>query len=212
MSDPGATIAATKLYRELSRGKSIVDAVFSARQVLYKNDFPDWSLLRLFSDGTPLDIPLLEKGQKRKLKARDIQYAYLQNSQVKVLKRGFVGRRRQIQRGIRILRKDKRKVGLLLHGTGGLGKSCLAGKFCDRFKDYALIVVHGELNAVTFLEASKQGFMRAKDEEGLQIMQEEREIPDKIMQLCSSCFQERNYLIVLDNFEKTLKGTNRAIQ
>ncbi len=199
-------MAAAELYRELSRGKSITDAVFSARHLLYENEFSDWSLLRLFSDGTPMDIPLVESGQKKKVKARDIQYAYLLNSQVKVLKKGFVGRRRQIQKGIRSLKKDEEKVGLLLHGTGGLGKSCLAGKFCDLLKEYALIVVHGELNTVTFLEALKQGFMRTKDERGLKILEEGKELPDKIMQLCSSSFQEKNYLIVLDDFEKNLEG------
>ncbi|KYK34080.1 MAG: hypothetical protein AYK18_14615 [Theionarchaea archaeon DG-70] len=206
VSDPGATLAATKLYRELSRGKSIVDAVFSARQVLYKSDFPDWSLLRLFSDGTPLDIPLVKKGQKRKLKARDIQHTYLKNSRVKILKKGFVGRRRQIQRGIRSLKEDEEKVGLLLHGTGGLGKSCLAGKFCERFKDHVLVIVKGELNAVTFLEALTYGLMRAEDEKGLAILQAKEEVPKKIMLLCSSSFRNNNYLILFDDFEENLEG------
>ena len=145
--DPVATAAAACVYFELSRGKSILDAVFSTRQELfnlYKDkqlDRLDWSLLRLFSDGTPLHVPLVEEGQKVKVKARDIQYAYLSNSQVKVLEEGFIGRRRQIQRGINCLKNDKQKIGLLLHGTGGLGKSCLAGKFCDRFNDHALVIV-----------------------------------------------------------------------
>jgi len=206
VSDPSATLAATKLYRELSRGKSIVDAVFSARQVLCKNDFPDWSLLRLFSDGTPLDVPLVEKGQEKQLKARDIQYAYLQNSQVKVLKRGFVGRRRQIQRGIRYLKENEQKVGLLLHGTGGLGKSCLAGKFCERFKDHALVIVHGELSEFSFSEAVKDAFIRTGDKEGQKVLQEQLEMPDKIRTLCSTSFQKREYLILLDDFEKNLEG------
>jgi len=65
----------------------------SARQELYSNEFADWSLLRLFSDGTPLDIPVVEEGQQVKPKKRDIQYAYLENSHVRVLEEGFVGRR-----------------------------------------------------------------------------------------------------------------------
>ncbi len=208
VSDPGATLAATRLYRELSRGKPLLDAVFSARQVLYKSEFPDWSLLRLFSDGTPLDIPLVKTGQKKPLKARDIQYAYLQNSQVKVLKKGFVGRRRQIQRSIRSLKKDEQKVGLLLHGTGGLGKSCLAGKLCERFKDHALIIVHGKLSDFTFSEAVKDAFIRTGDD-GQKILQEQ-EMPDAIRTLCSTSFQNREYLIVLDDFEKNLEGYEKG--
>jgi tetratricopeptide (TPR) repeat protein len=206
VSDPGARIAGGKLYFELSRGKSILDAVLSARRELYDNKWPDWSLLRLFSDGTPLGVPLVEKGQKKTVKARDIQYAYLLNSQVKVLKKGFVGRRRQIQRGIRTLKNDEEKIGLLLHGTGGLGKSCLAGKFCDRFKDYALVIVKGELNAMTFLEGLEYGLARAEDQKGLQILQAKEEVVKKIMLLCSTSFREKKYLIVLDDFEENLKG------
>ncbi|MGD2248926.1 MAG: tetratricopeptide repeat protein [Candidatus Methanofastidiosia archaeon] len=204
--DPGARIAAGALYFELSRGKSILNAVFSARRELYDNKWPDWSLLRLFSDGTPLYMPLVEKGQKVEVKARDIQYAYLLNSQVKVLKKGFVGRRRQIQRGIQTLKNNEEKIGLLLHGTGGLGKSCLAGKFCDRFKDHALVIVKGELNAMTFLNGLEYGLARAEDQKGLQILQAKEEIVKKVMLLCSTSFREKKYLIVLDDFEENLKG------
>jgi tetratricopeptide (TPR) repeat protein len=200
--DPAAIIAAAGVYFELSRGKSITDAVFFTRQNLYK-EWPDWSLLRLFSDGTQLDKPLVEKGQKMKVKARDIQYAYLQNSQVKVLTKGFIGRRRQLQGGLHSLKKDKDKVGVLLYGTGGLGKSCLAGKLCERLK-YDLVIVNGELNAVTFVDALKKGFVRARDEKGLGILEERIDITDKILKLCSSSFQDKHYIILLDDFEKNL--------
>ena len=208
--DPGATLAASCVYRELSRGNSIANAVFSARKKLFKEKWLDWPLLRLFSDGTPLDVPLVVKGQKKRLKARDIQYIFLEESHVKVLKSGFIGRRRQIQKGIRCLKKDDHKVGLLLHGTGGLGKSCLAGKFCDRFKDHALIIVRGELNTVTFSEALKNGFARTDDERGLKILQEKEEIHEKIRRLCLSSFQKEKYLILLDDFEKNLESIEQG--
>jgi tetratricopeptide (TPR) repeat protein len=152
------------VYFELSRGKSVIDAAFSARKEMAQGGSLEWYVLRLFSDGTPL-IPLVEEGQKARPRSRDIQYIYLGNGQVKVLTEGFVGRRRQIQRGIRWLRGQTGKVGLLLHGTGGLGKSCLAGRLCERFKDSNLIIVHGELNALTFQEALKDAFIRAHDQE-----------------------------------------------
>jgi tetratricopeptide (TPR) repeat protein len=204
VSDPGATIAAAKVYFELSRGNSLLEGVFSARQELYDRGWPDWSLLRLFSDGTPL-YPLVEKGQEITVKARDIQYAYLLNSQVRVLKKGFIGRRRQIQRSMKTLKKDESKVGVLLHGTGGLGKSCLAGKLCEQLKN-ALIIVHGELSEVSFFEAVKDAFIRTGDEEGLNILQEKKEMRDKIQILCYRPFLNGKYLIVLDDFEKNLKG------
>lgn len=48
-----------------------------------------------------------------------------------MLAQGFVGRRRQFQTSLGALKQDVDKVGVLLLGTGGLGKSCLAGKICD---------------------------------------------------------------------------------
>jgi hypothetical protein len=203
VSDLGASLAAKTLYHDLSRGKNILDAVLRTRYGLYNHYPTDWSLLRLFSDGSPLHLPLVAKGQEKPLKPRELQYTYLENSQVKVLERGFIGRRRQIQQGLRCLRKEDNKVGLLLYGTGGLGKSCLAGKFCDRFKDHTLIIVHGELNAVTFHEALKRSFRRANDDDGLKILEEKEEITDKIESLCYSAFLKRNHLILLDDFEKT---------
>ena len=210
VTDEGAIKTAETLYYNLSRGNSIIDAVFSARRNLFdlfkKKELitPDWSLLRLFSDGTPLGVPLVEREQEKIAKAREIQYAYLLNSKVKVLKKGFVGRRRQLQRGITCLKSDEGKIGVLLHGTGGLGKSCLAGKFCDRFKDHALIIVHGELNDFTFFEAVKSAFIRTGDDEALKVLQEE-DTEYKIRKLCASSFQGK-YLIVLDDFEKNLEG------
>jgi len=37
-------------------------------------------------------------------------------------------------------------------------------KFCERFKDHALVIVHGDLNAVTFLEAAKNAFIQKGDD------------------------------------------------
>ena len=204
VSDRGARFATEKLYFELSRGKNILDALFMTRCELYKH-CPDWSLLRLFSDSTPLDVPLVKMGQKKRPKLRELQYAYLENTQVKVLKKGFIGRRRQIQQGMRCLRKDVEKVGLLLHGTGGLGKSCLAGKFSERFKEHTLIIIHGKLNAFSFRESLKDAFIRGNDDEGLKILSMQEKIPNIIRRLCSSAFQQRNYIILLDDFEKNLE-------
>ena len=210
VSDVGARSAARKLYFELSRGKNILDAVFETRYELFTNHPGDWSLLRLFSDGTPLSVPLVREGQKIRLKPRKLQYRYLEGSQVKVLEKGFIGRRRQIQQGLFCLRKDREKIGLLLHGTGGLGKSCLAGKFCERFSDHVLIIVHGRLNELTFHEALKDGFIRGDDAVGEELLKRKEELPDKIRRMCSSVFQQGNYLILLDDFEQNLEETEEG--
>ncbi len=171
VSDRGASFAAKILYHDLSRGENILKALLRTRRELFEH-YPDWSILRLFSDSTPLDVALVKEGQEWQPTSRELQYTCLANSEVRVLTSGFIGRRRQMQQGLRSLKKDRGKVGLLLHGTGGLGKSCLAGKFCDRFKDHTPIVVHGELKESIFREALKDGFYRYKgtDDDGLKVL------------------------------------------
>jgi hypothetical protein len=80
VSDVGARCAAEKLYFDLSRGENIPDALLRTRSEFFTRHPTQWSLLRLFSDGTPLDVPLVERGQKKRPKTRDLQYAYLANS------------------------------------------------------------------------------------------------------------------------------------
>ena len=212
VTDAGARAAALKLYREFSRGENILEALRRTRKELFDHYQRDWSILRLFSDGTPLEVALVKREQKPLPKTRELQYTYLGESQVRVLLTGFIGRRREVRKSLKCLKKDREKVGLLLHGTGGLGKSCLAGKLCERFKDHTLIIVHGELNAYTFGEALKDGFFRygGIDDEGLTVLNMKEEMPDKIRRLCSSIFQQRTYLILLDDFEKNLVGMNKG--
>ena len=63
VSDIGARVAAEKLYFELSRGENVLDALQRTRYELFKH-CSDWSLLRLFSDGTPLEVPLVKRDRK----------------------------------------------------------------------------------------------------------------------------------------------------
>jgi tetratricopeptide (TPR) repeat protein len=74
-----------------------------------------------------------------------------------------------------------------------------------------LIIVHGELNAVTFHEALKDAFIRADDYEGSKRLEAQEEMPDRIRGLCSSAFQKGNYLILLDDFEKNMPEREEGI-
>ncbi|MFC2146757.1 hypothetical protein ACFLRT_05280, partial [Acidobacteriota bacterium] len=113
---------------------------------------------------------------------------YLKQSDVKVLAEGFVGRRRQIQQSLWALKHDFDKVGVLLYGTGGLGKSCLAGKISERFTDHTLIIVHGRLNAITLQAALKDAFILARDEQGEGLLAAKIEMPEKLAKLCAASF------------------------
>jgi hypothetical protein len=104
VSDREAAHAGKMIYRELSRGRTILEAVQRARHELIKEfsttPEPAWPLLRLFGSGmTPGAI--VKKGQQPKLTSRRMVHTFLKNSRVQVLAEGFVGRRRQLQRSMR---------------------------------------------------------------------------------------------------------------
>lgn len=213
VADEQATHAEKMLYHELSRGTSILKAIQRARYELTKkyqsNAEPAWPLLRLFSSGMPLN-PLVQKGQRWQPKPRRMKHIYLKNSQVQVLKEGFVGRRRQLQTSLRALRRDFDKVGVLLLGTGGLGKSCLAGKISERFTDHTLIIVHGKLNVITLEAALKEAFILTQDKKGQHILSQKMEMTEKLSNLCPTSFKEKNYLLLLDDFEQNLEGVDKG--
>ncbi len=194
VGDRQATVAEQFIYHELSRGRDLPAAVQRSRQELLEHfrhsPHQAWPLLRLYCAGQPPG-PLVQPGQKARPKPRRMVHTMLQNSQVKILETGFVGRRRQIQQSWRSLKQAPEKTGALLHGAGGLGKSCLAGKLCERLSGHTLIIVHGKLNAITLRDALKDAFIAANDEAGLKILAAPKEMPEKLAQLCATCFREK---------------------
>jgi hypothetical protein len=105
---------------------------------------------------------VVTEGQQQKPRPRDMVHVYLKKSRVQILTEGFVGRRRQLLQSLRALKHDPDKIGALLLGMGGLGKSCLAGKLSERFTDHTSIIIHGKFNTITLgcgeeKTASEQG-------------------------------------------------------
>jgi hypothetical protein len=209
VADDQATMAEEIIYKELSRGRDLLSAVMRSRGELMEHfrtrTLPAWPMLRLYSGGMPF-IPIVQQGQHARPKIRNLVHTYLQNSRVKVLRQGFIGRRRQLQRSLRTLKQNHDKVGLLLHGTGGLGKSCLAGKICERFKGHQLIVVHGKLNAITLQDALNQAFTLSQDSDGKAILSAKKELPEKLADLCATSFKAKNYFLLFDDFEQNIEG------
>ncbi len=213
VSDSQAIHAEKALFHELSRGKSILEAVQRVRYELQEN-FPDveknaWPLLRLFGGGVALNA-IVEKGQRWQPKSRQMKLVSLKNSRVQVLEEGFIGRRRQMQSIFRTLKQDLYKVGVLLLGTAGLGKSCLAGKICERFPDHTEIIVHGKLDAINLGAALKDAFIVSQDEKGQKILAQPMEMKDKLARLCADSFKEQRYLILLDGFDQNIEGAEKG--
>ncbi len=147
--DTVASFTAQKLYGYLADGVALGRAVALTRQALYaeeqaiRQENPayqaQWHYLRFYSNHTPLSA-LVIKG--RRIPQRTIHQAFLDhNAQIGVCTReNFVGRRRLLQQALLILRSqqgnDGYADGLQLIGMGGLGKSSLALRVCQRLEQH----------------------------------------------------------------------------
>jgi CHAT domain-containing protein len=146
VGDVSASKLAATLYRELGRGAGIAEAVTAARRALFDGRSAYWHLLRMYADRSelsPLVTPLGSR-DRVKLRTREASTLFLDpEGRVKVADQGsFVGRRRELQTLLRVLRPEDSAEGpqmVLLHGMGGQGKSSVAARLLDRIG-----ATHGE--------------------------------------------------------------------
>jgi hypothetical protein len=139
VGDVSASSLAAVLYRKLGDGANVPESVTSARRALFDGRSAYWHLLRLYADRSsqgPAVTPLATRGRVR-LRTRPASTLFLDaEGRVKVPdRRSFVGRRRDLQSLLRVLRPDDPTDGpqiVLLHGMGGLGKSSVAARLLDR--------------------------------------------------------------------------------
>ncbi|MBF0338742.1 MAG: tetratricopeptide repeat protein [Nitrospirae bacterium] len=208
VSDTGATLAATEIYRCLSIGTGIDHAVASACR-LPKIQYHPWPLLRLFGDATPI-VPLVEPGLPiKKSNPVKLRHKYLKDSNVRVLDSGFVGRRRSVQRGVSVLSGRADKYGLLVRGPAGIGKSCLVGKLVDRFAHgqdkKELVVFHGVITEADVLVKLRGLLDKIRNRRALEIMKSDIPYEDKIKDLFSFVFKKDiPTIIYFDDFEQNL--------
>ncbi len=149
VGDEAASVAAAALYGRLAAGATVSNAVAAARQALRQERSPYWHLLRLYGDATLPTQVVLAPDEHADTSASDA----LQGSG-----RGrFVGRRRAIQRCLRTLRgapgEPGMAAGVLLHGMGGMGKSALATRLCERMSGHACVQLPGAPDADVLLNA-----------------------------------------------------------
>jgi len=142
--DTDATAAASPLYWELSQGGTVLEALASTYHTLIQQQARDWHKLRLYVANVlpgALVTPLRTRGRKQLPKPTMSLEFRDDEKRLRVISReNFVGRRRQLQNCLRILKTDQEKVGVLLHGMGGLGKSSIAYRLSDRLPDFEKIL------------------------------------------------------------------------
>ncbi|OUL30101.1 NB-ARC domain-containing protein [Nostoc sp. RF31YmG] len=211
--DPDATDAAAALYQELSAGKQIVEAVASTYQALIKNKARDWHLLRLYAAGnlpSSLVTPLRKPGRKP-APAPSVTTQFLDPAgKVKVPTReSFVGRRRQLQNCLRVLTQSSDEIGVLIHGMGGLGKSSLAARLCDRLPTFERVVWVGHIDEASLVSCLAKQLDDKEQRESLQNNDEELEYRLRRV-FCQLHEDAKSFLLVLDDFEVNLAPRNES--
>ncbi|WP_233467127.1 CHAT domain-containing protein [Dolichospermum flos-aquae] len=140
VSDKDATEAAANLYEKLSGGYTVIEAIATTYRTLIKNKATGWHLLRFYVAKT-LPGQLVERGQESIPRNSFTTEFFDSEGKVRVANReSFIGRRRQLQNCLRSLKISSSEIGVLIHGMGGLGKSTIAARLCDRLSGHKKIV------------------------------------------------------------------------
>jgi tetratricopeptide (TPR) repeat protein len=211
--DPDATAAAAALYQELSAGKQITEALASTYQALIKNKARDWHLLRLYAAGnlpSSLVTPLRTRGRKP-APALSVSTQFLDPAgKVKVPTReSFVGRRRQLQSCLRVLTQSSDEVGVLIHGMGGLGKSSLAARLCDRLPNFERVVWLGHIDEASLVSRLAEKLDDNEQRKSLQNYDEELKF--RLRRVFQQLHEgAKSFLLVLDDFEVNLEPRNES--
>lgn len=217
-----ASFTAQKLYEYLADGLELGRAVALTRQALYAEEMqklqqtphykPQWHLLRFYSDNTPLKA-LVIKGRRKP--QRNVRQEFLDgNAKLEVCSReAFVGRRRLLQQALRILRSQQGDEhyadALLLLGMGGLGKSSLAVRLCQRLEQHLpqRFIVIGLLDEIALRgEFSKKLPEHAPEINN--ILNQESELSLRFTHLFNQFDEFHQALFVFDDFEQNFPDNN----
>jgi len=217
VGDSQASFFAASLYEHCANGMSIEKSIQNARIDL-KNHLESWPLLRFFTDKTE-PAPLIRYTSRIvPVKPRETLYDYLGKCKVKVLKTGFIGRRRQIWEGIRTLNGKYGPKGIIITGPAGVGKSCLAGKIMERMQEtyqHNTVIVYRKVKASDILTQLTEIFDRRGIKEGLATIQTDESFTDRIKELFRTVLKDQcPVLFYFDDFEQNLerKGNDWYIE
>ncbi len=203
--DTDATATAAALYQELSAGKTVTEAVAFTYQELLKKQARDWHLLRLYVAET-LPGALVKRGRKPVPRASVAQEFLDPEKKLRVATREtFVGRRRQLQNCLRTLKTSSTEIGVLIHGMGGLGKSTIAARLCDRLSGYQPIIWWRQIDESSLV--SKLADKLRNPGQRTALREGTQELKYRLRDVFSELNQnnEKPFLLVFDDFEWNLE-------
>ncbi len=212
--DAEATTAGAALYGELAAGKPLTESVLAVYQALLLAKARDWHLLRLYVGdvlpGALVTSPRYPQRKPAPLPSHVEKFLDPATQQMKVPDRkSFVGRRRQLQNCLRALRPPSDQIGVLIYGMGGLGKSSLAARLCDRLSGFTQVVWGGALTADRVVDVLTAELEHQALREGLQGTEPLKfRLKRVFAQMAAQ--GEPPFLLVLDDFEHNLEPRGDA--
>jgi tetratricopeptide (TPR) repeat protein len=149
--------------------------------------------------------------KRARLQAREASTEFLDaGAKVGVCKReDFVGRRRSIQRCLRTLQSregdEQYAEGVLIHGIGGIGKSSLAARVCERMSGHKRMVFVGALDELGFIGRISGGL---NDPEAIRLLNEPGlNLTQQLRNLLAVSLSTQPFIFVLDDFEQNLEAS-----
>ncbi|MDY7092004.1 MAG: CHAT domain-containing protein [Acidobacteriota bacterium] len=228
VSDRYASDLARAFYQHLARGEHLLPSVALAaarkeleaeRQAQARaggNPYaaqPEYSTAALFVSGK--ENPLADFGlEKKPLSQRPVHTVAGPVPQLRIDE--LIGRRRELRNCLRTLRADSREhAGVVLTGTGGVGKSALAGRAMQRLVEagYLVSAFKGRFDLVGLVDAVREAARGSKKKWIRELGNELKEDGlDDLQRLASlkKALASQRLVIVLDDFEQnlTVGGSN----
>jgi len=217
VSDVAGYLAAGELYGQLAAGKSIDEAVARTRLYLFQQpELSDWHLLRLYTNGTPPNEIVTAPGTegRAQVRMREAANVFLDaGAQTEICTReNFVGRRRVLQRCMRTLqsiqREEEYAEGVLIHGMGGIGKSSLAARLCERLPGHKRVVLVGTVNELGLIKKISDALNDAIAIESLK--KTGLTLKQRLRNLFAGSHLTQPIIFVLDDFEQNLEATDNG--
>ncbi|ACC85122.1 GUN4 domain-containing protein [Nostoc punctiforme] len=212
VKDTDATAAAGQLYWELSQGGTLTQAMASTYQKSIEQKVPDWHKLRLYAANTlPGTLVTSLRTPRRKQLPKPSNEVEFRDDEKRLrvtTRENFVGRRRQLQNCLRTLKTDFDKVGILIHGMGGWGKSSIASRLWDRLPEHEKILWWQQIDESYLIKKLKDKLINPKQLELIPDL-ENSKIPlkSRLIYLFTQLAEtgEKSFLLILDDFEWNLE-------
>jgi CHAT domain-containing protein len=213
VANESATKATTFLYGKLATGEPVASALGLTYQELSKGNVEGWHLLRLYARGTAWGA--LVKPPRFYRAPERVQSQFLDEDEKTIrvaTPEEFVGRRRILQNALKAF-KQSGKLGVMVHGLGGVGKSTVAARLLERLPEYQPIVISQGLDEARLeRKISKQ----CVSERGLAILNGELPFMQRMSAFLAQGLNtpDQRFIFVLDDFEANLepRGEEQVIK